>query len=475
MAGQGPTPARQDRAPELKVVRPGGVDHSRPRSDLGNAERLVDRFGEELRHCRKQGLWRYWDGRHWAIDQTGEAERRAKATVRSIYAEARRSSDPDERQALARWALSSEARSRLQALLVLAETEAGLAVAPIEFDREHYLLATRSGTIDLRSGSLRPADPADLITHLAPVDYEPTSACPRWETFLARVLPDPKVRAFLQRSVGYSLTGSMAEQCLWILWGSGRNGKSTFLTTLQAVLGDYAMQAPLSMLVDRRRDAAPFDLADLPGRRLVAMAETEEVGHLAEGVIKQLTGGEPMRARNLYGDFFEFEVQAKIWLSTNHKPTVRGEDDGIWRRIHLVPFSERIDDSELDPELSLRLKDELAGILAWAVRGCVAWQAEGLRPPRAVVDATLEYRNDQSVLARFVTDACVTDARAMAEKKALYRAYVAWCDEEGLAPLSQPRLSKVLKERGVREGRPRHGGSHCWVGLGLRAEFEPKR
>ena len=270
----------------------------------------------------------------------------------------------------------------------------------------------------------------------------------------------------MQRAAGYSLTGSIREQCLWILWGGGRNGKSTLLTTLQALMGDYAMQAPLSMLVDRKRDATPYDLADLAGRRLVAVAETDEVGHLAEGVIKQLTGGEPMRARNLYGDFFEFQPQAKIWLSTNHKPTVRGEDEGIWRRIQLVPFTERIFEHELDRDLPEKLPGELPGILAWAVAGCVAWQQQGLDAPKVVQDATLEYRREESVLTRFLSDCCVLAARATVAKKLLYEAYTVWCDEQGLTPLSQPRLSKALKERNIKEERGT-GGVHAWRGLGL--------
>jgi putative DNA primase/helicase len=460
--------------PELRVVAsvPG---QSRPRSDLGNAERLVDRFGDQLRYCRQQALWRFWDGRRWAADVTGEAERRAKATVRAIYGEARHAQDPEERAALARWALSSEAGPRLRAVLALAQTEAEIAVGAAELDRHPFLLATDSGTIDLRSGALRTADPSDLITHLAPVAYDPTAACRRWEAFLGRILPDPEVRAFLQRSAGYCLTGSMAEQCLWILWGTGRNGKSTFLTTLQAVLGDYAMQAPATLLVDRRRDAAPFDLAGLAGRRLVAMAETEEVGSLTEGLIKQLTGGEPVRARHLYGDFFEFEVQAKIWLSTNHRPTVRGEDEGIWRRIHLVPFTERIAEDELDKDLPHKLRAELPGILAWAVRGCLAWQQGGLRPPRAVTLATSEYRKDESVLERFVEETCLLGSGQSVPKKLLYHVYQTWCDDQGLTPLSQPRLSRALKERAVREARLGRDGAHCWIGLALRAGSSPGR
>lgn len=461
-----------DGAPVLRVVRTGGTSAARPKTDLGNAERLVDRFAGELRYCRPQRRWLYWDRRHWAADWTGEAERRAKATVRAIYADARMAGDPDERRALARWALASESRQRLVALLALAQTEAEVAVAPVDLDRDSFLLATNTGTIDLRTGQLRPADPADLITHLAPVDYDPEGSCPRWEAFLRRVVPDRAVRGFLQRAIGYSLTGSLAEQCLWILWGAGRNGKSTFLTTVQALLGDYAMQAAPSMLVDRRRDATPYDLADLPGRRLVAVAETEEVGHLAEGVIKQLTGGEPMRARNLYGDFFEFQPQAKIWLTTNHKPTVRGEDEGIWRRLHLVPFLERIADEELDRSLPRRLRQELPGILGWAVRGCLAWQHDGLAPPAAVVEATSAYRRDEGVLSRFLEDTCVISPRVSVTKKALYDAYSHWCNEQGLAPLSQPRLSKELKERGIADERGAKG-VHYWRSLGLRSpDFE---
>ena len=452
----------------LRVARPAGAWPIRPRTDLGNAERLVDRFADQLRYCRRQGRWRYWDGRYWATDWTGEAERRAKATVRSIYTEASRASDPEERRALGRWAISSESRQRIQALLALAQTEPNIAVAPADLDADHWLVATNTGTVELRSGRLRPNDPADLITHIIPVDYDPTTTYPRWEAFLARILPDPAVRAYLQRAAGYCLTGSIREQCLWILWGGGRNGKSTLLTTLQALMGDYAMQAPLSMLVDRRRDATPYDLADLPGRRLVAVAETDEVGYLAEGVIKQLTGGEPMRARNLYGDFFEFQPQAKIWLSTNHKPTVRGEDEGIWRRIQLVPFTERILDEELDRDLPHKLRQELPGILAWAVAGCVTWQHQGLNTPRAVKDATLEYRREESVLTQFLSDTCVLAPRATVTKKLLYDTYTAWCDHQGLIPLTQARLSKALKERNTAEKRGT-GGAHYWSGLGLRA------
>ena len=441
----------------------------RPATDLGNAERLADRYAGELVYCLQQRRWRTWTGTHWATDVTGEAVRRAKATARAILSEARRVTDQGERRALARWALSSESRRGIEAMVALAQSEAAFAVTPEELDRDDWLLATRRGTIELRSGRLRAADPADLITHLAPVDYDPSATCPRWMAFLARIVPDPEVRGFLQRSIGYSLTGSMREQCVWILWGDGCNGKSTLVTTVQALLGDYAMQAPLSMLVDRRRDATPFDLADLPGRRFVAVSETREISCLAEGVIKQLTGGEPMRARSLYGDFFEFQPKAKIWLSTNHKPAVKGEDDGIWRRIHLVPFVEHIADDEVDRDLPAKLRAELPGILGWALRGCTAWQRDGLQVPKIVVDATLEYRREESVFTRFLDDACVRAARAAVTKKALYAAYTAWCDEQGLAPLSQVRLSKVVKEQGVREERGT-GGRHYWRGLGLRAE-----
>ncbi|MBW3642690.1 MAG: hypothetical protein KY447_07220 [Actinobacteria bacterium] len=439
----------------------------RPATDLGNAERLVDRHAGELCYCQQQRRWRVWTGTHWATDVTGEATRRGKATARAILSEARRVADEAERRSLARWALASESRRGIEAMIALAQTEAALAVSPEDLDHHDWLLATRGGTVELRSGRLRAADPDDLITHLAPVDYDPAATCPRWQAFLSRIVPDPELRGFLQRSVGCSLTGSMREQCLWILWGGGRNGKSTFLTTVQALLGDYAMQAPLSMLVDRRRDATPFDLADLPGRRLVAVSETREISCLAEGVIKQLTGGEPMRARSLYGDFFEFQPRAKIWLSTNHKPAITGEDDGIWRRIHLVPFLERIGDEEVDRDLPAKLRGELPGILAWALRGCLDWQHDGLQVPKVVVDATLEYRREESVFTRFLEDVCVWSRVATVTKKALYGAYTAWCEEQGLAPLSQVKLSKSLKEQGVREERGT-GGRHLWRGLGLR-------
>lgn len=460
-SGQGGGPAGSQTGHALPMV-------PRPTTDLGNAERLVDRHAGELCYTQQQRRWRVWLGTHWAADVTGAAARRAKATARAILSEARRVPDDSERKNLARWALTSESRRGLESMLALAQTEAAFAVSPAEFDSDDWLLATRRGTVELRSARLRPADPADLITHLAPVNYDPSATCQRWMAFLTRILPDPEVRGFLQRSVGYSLTGSMREQCIWILHGDGRTGKTTLMTTIQAVMGDYAMQAPLSMLVDRRRDATPFDLADLPGRRLVAVAETGEMSCLSEGVIKQLTGGEPMRARSLYGEFFEFQPKAKIWLSTNHKPGIKGEDDGIWRRIHLVPFLERIRDDEVDRDLPSKLRDELPGILAWALKGCLDWQRDGLEVPRVVLDATLEYRREESIVARFLDDVCVRTARAVVTKKTLYGAYTGWCDEQGLGPLSQVRLSKALKEQGLRDERG-SGGRHLWRGLGLRA------
>lgn len=430
-------------------------------TDLGNAERLVARHGQDLRYCHNWGKWLVWDGRRFAIDETGEPDRRAEETIRSIYAEAAEVEDKSERKALVDHARRSESRNRLQAMVALAQHKC--PVRSGDLDSDPWLLNVANGVLDLRTGELHAHARERLCTKLAPINYDPGAVCPTWDAFLSRIMSgNSNLVAFLQRAVGYSLTGNTSEQCLFILHGTGANGKSTFLTTIGALLGDYAAQTPTDTLMVKRGESIPNDLARLVGTRFVTAVEAEEGRRLAESLVKQLTGGDKITARFMRAEWFEFTPRFKVWLGTNHRPAIRGTDHGIWRRIRLIPFTVTIPESERDPDLPEKLREELPGILAWAVRGCLEWQRSGLGVPDEVKRANDMYRAEQDVLAGFLDQCCVVAEGARAKVGDVWEAYVSWSGER----ISPKALSQRLQERGFRSKKGR-AGVRFWLGLGL--------
>lgn len=435
-------------------------------TDLGNAERLVSRHGAGLRYCHPWRRWLAWDGRRWAIDDTGEIRRRAKDTTRAIYAEASQLADENARKSRAKWAMGSENRARLDAMIYLAQAETGIPVIPDELDADPSLLTVNNGTLDLRTGMLRPHDPADFITKLAPVDYDPEAEAPIWTAFLNRIMADNETLiAFLQRAVGYSLTGDVGERVLFFLYGCGANGKSTFLEAIRAMAGDYGLRTPTETLMIKRHGAIPNDVARLKGARLVTAAESDEGKRLAEAVIKDLTGGDTIAARFMRAEWFDFRPQCKIWLATNHKPEVRGTDKAIWDRIRLVPFEVIIPEAEQDKRLVEKLKKELGGILAWAVRGALEWYKHGLGIPAEVTAATAGYREEMDTLGAFMVDRCVLKPTAQGTAKALYNAYKSWCEGNGERLISKRAFGLRLAERGFK--RYSDGRARSWIGIGL--------
>jgi putative DNA primase/helicase len=438
------------------------------RTDLGNSERFIVRHGVEILYCYAWGKWLVWTGPRWERDEGGKVYRLAKATVRSMYQEAAEAEDEGERKALAQHATRSEAEARIRAMLELAKSEE--PVSPEELDARPWLLNVQNGTVDLRSGILRPHRQEDLITKLAPFEYDPDATAPTWEAFLEQILPDEELRAFVQRAVGYSATGDTSEQCMFINHGAGANGKSTFQEAIAAALGDYAMRAPTEMLLARRTSGIPNDVARLKGARFVAASETEEGRRLAESLIKDLTGQDTITARFMRAEWFDFKPTHKLWLSTNHKPEIRGTDNAIWRRIRLIPWTVTIPPEEQDKKLPAKLRDELPGILAWIMQGCLDWQRNGLRPPEEVRRATGRYRAEMDVLAAFIDGECIVAEHATATAKALYSAYKAWCEEFGERPETQRRFGGRLKERGFENGKITagpHKGYVEWYGIGL--------
>lgn len=443
-----------------------------PLTDTGNAERLVRLHGRDLRYVHTWARWLAWDGRRFAPDTSGEIHRRAKETVRAAYAESAQLSDADARKELARWATKSESAARIDAMIGLARAE--VPVAHEALDADPWVLNVPNGTLDLRTGELRPHRRSDLLTKLAPVEYDPSAEAPTWERFLERILPDAAVRAFVRRATGYSLTADTGEQVLFLLWGSGANGKSTFLETLMAALGDYAMKTPAETLLARREGAIPNDVAALRGARLVAAVETEEGRRLAEARLKELTGGDTVSARFMRAEWFTFKPVAKLWVATNHRPRVKGTDEAIWRRIRLIPFTVTVPEPERDPKLPERLRAELPGILAWAVAGCLDWQRDGLRPPDAVLAATSDYRAEQDVLGAFLEDRCVLAPECWVASAQLFGAYKRWCEETGEHAMTQRVLGLALGERGFTDARKGSGRARRrgWHGIGLRHEGE---
>ena len=438
-------------------------------TDLGNAERLVARHGHDLRYCRAWRKWLVWDGCRWAVDATGEVERRANQTVRAIYQEAQEEPDADRRAALAKHAVRSEAESRLRDLVQRAQTEPGIPIKPEQLDTDPWLLNVQNGTLDLRTGVCRPHDRCDLLTKLAPVAYDPHAQAPLWAAFLDLVMGgNAALIGFLQREAGYALTGDTSERAIFIHHGRGRNGKTTFAETLAHVLGDYATATRPETLLAKRGDPIPNDLAALKGARLVFTSETEGNKHLAESLVKQLTGRDTMKARFLYGEYFDFTPAFKVLVSTNHKPVIHGADEAIWDRIRLVPWNKRIPDSSVDKHLLEKLRAEAPGILAGLVAACLDWQRDGLGAPPEVVTATQEYRDEMDPLAEFIEACCVVGEQCWALATALYKAYTAYA-EEALpkhARLTQTAFGLLLAQRFERKRGER---GNRYTGVGLRA------
>ena len=440
------------------------IRHSHNLTDLGNASRLIAHHGQDLRYCYPWGSWLIWDGRRWSLDESGEIHRRAKQTVTEIYREAADAADDETRKALAKHAVRSEAENRIQAMISLAKSE--VPIMPAAMDANPWLMNVATGTINLKTGELLEHRREDLITKLAG-EYDPTAAAPTWAATLERVLPSAEVRAFFKRLCGYAISGDVSEHVLPVLYGTGANGKSTILNALLEAAGEYGMQAAPDLLI-AKRGGHPTEVADLFGMRVVASIEVEDGRRLAETLVKSLTGGDKVRARRMRQDFWQFDPTHTAFLCTNHKPEIRGNDAGIWRRIRLIPFTETIAPAEQDKRLPTKLRSELPGILAWAVEGCLEWQRDGLKAPEEVRKATGAYRSEMDVIGAFLRDECETQQGYSATFKEVFARYEEWCEEAGEKPETRRKFNARLKERGpFFDRRSGPSGANEWHGLQL--------
>jgi putative DNA primase/helicase len=384
----------------------------------------------------------------------------------AIYDEGDLVDDADLRIEIAKHAKRSASVQRLKAIVELAASDPDLVVRADELDSHRGLLGVQNGTLELGSCKLRPASPDDYITRLAPVTYEATAQCPEFLRFLDRIMggSQPLVD-FLQRLLGYALSGYTDEQHLYFCFGTGANGKSTLLNVLQDLLGPghYMVMPSEALMVRPGKSGATPELARLPGARVVVTNEVEDGTHLAESLVKLMTGGDRIAARHLYQAYFEFVPQFKLFVVGNHKPVVRGDDIGIWRRILLIPFLVRIPQDEQDPRLAERLRKELPGILNWAVAGYQEWRRRGLAPPREVTDAVEDYKQEMDVLGQWLDECCERGEGFEIAAHDAYFEFTQWLRANGFKSWTSTRLGRKLKERFLPRRR-----NHGIVYLGFR-------
>ncbi len=446
-----------------------GVDFSKYlRTDAGNALAFVALFGGDLRFVEKWGSWLVWERTRWGeMSDLAVLPLARRCTEEMLSWSAARPSGDNDREAWIKHALASQKEGRLRSMVNLAKGETSVRVEPAQLDRDPMLLGCPNGTLDLRTGALREARREDLITKQVAVPFDPKAECPRWLAFLDWAMQGNSAAvAFLQRLAGYALTGEVREELMPVLVGNGANGKSTFVMTLRELMRDYAGKAQSDLLVhgQGKEGAASPDVAALQGKRLVIISETEDGCMLSEARIKDIVSNEGIAARRLHRDPFEFSPTHKIILATNHRPKVRGTDNGIWRRIVIVVFEATLGEAEKLADFREKiLRPELAGILRWAVDGCSLWAREGLCPPAMVRNATAAYRSEMDTVAQWLEERTEKDATATTPFMSLYSDYVNWAQEERVSPLGRRRFGDELERlgsaphKGAAGARVRHG------------------
>jgi putative DNA primase/helicase len=430
------------------------------KNDLGNAQRFVARNRDSLVFMESVG-WHAWEKTHWSRE-AGDAKAKlcAMNTVEAMKRESLavvkhgrfpRELPPDFEKRVAHhvgWARQSGNAARMAAMVSYAEPL--LWHSSADFDRHHMLFNCANGTLDLSDPArirLRRHRQEDLLTQVSPVRYSPRARCPKFEAFLMEILPDRQVQLFMQQWAGYSLTGDTSAQVLVLMWGTGANGKSTLDGVLRHIFGNYAATVQFTSLLrndSRRGDSASPDLARLRGVRAAFASEPEQSVQFSEGLIKSLTGGEPITTRHLHQNFFEYIPLFKLWLAFNHKPFVRGTDTGIWRRLLLVPFTVTIPPERRNLNLLEELKAEAPGILNWMLDGYRSWRDRGLCVPEAVRAATDEYRDETDVIGRFIADALEVDPSSRVQAKQLFECYLGWCRANVVNPQSQTAFGRRM-------------------------------
>ncbi len=457
-----PRGTKRKKAPQVSAITSAAVG-----TDVSAGRRLVAAHGSDLRYCHPWKKWLVWDGCRWKIDDTGEVERHGKGVIDSLWLAVPTIAE-GERPAFIKMVQDRSRRERLAAMIALAASEPGIPVLPGDLDKNPWLLNCPNGTLELRTGELRQHRREDMLSKVTAARFNPDTGSYQWDQFIEGIFAgNLELMEFVQRFCGYSLTGDVREHVLPVFYGTGANGKTTFIEAIMSALGaDYATKATPDLLLLKRGETHPTERASLQGKRFVAAVETAEGRKLDETLAKELTGGDTVTARRMREDFWEFRPTCKIVLATNNKPIVQGTDNGIWRRLRLVPFNVRFEGDKQDKGLGAKLQAERDGILAWAVRGCLDWQRQGLGEPESVRAATADYRSDSDVLGRFVANACLTGSPVYKVRFShFYDALKQWCEAGGDDLPSKKAVGQWLQREGCCELR---SNGRWYSGIALR-------
>ncbi len=441
-------------------------DGFRP-TDVGNAARLVAAANGKIRYAAQWSKWLVYRDGVWAIDSSeAMITELAKSVAQRLFKMAI-TLPPKDREEVFKFAGRCEQAGAIRDMLKLARGVPGVLVDIDRLDAHPWLLNVRNGTVDLQTGQLRPHNPVDLLTMQAPVSFDPTAAAPLWSACVTTWQPDPEVRGYLQRSAGWGLTGLHTEH-LFVHVGNGGNGKSKYHGAIADVLGPFCVIPHKSLLVASKHEQHPTTLASLFRARTIVAPETSQDDRLDEEMIKNLTGGDTLRARRMREDEWSFAPSWTAHVHTNHRPRIKGTDDGIWRRVRLVPWSVTIPAGQRDPDLAGKLRNEAPGILNWLIGGALAWQKRGLEAPDSVMLATSQYRTEQDHVGKFLVETMDVDGANSITAKALRDTYEAWCADAGEAAWTAHRIGRDLSARGFDSALVGQSRTRTWIGLDLK-------
>ena len=450
----------------LQLKKP--QDDNRPTlTDDGNALRFVETHGDQIRYVHEHKKWYVWDGSRWSNDSQENIVALAREIPRTLLRTAADEIDDELRKKLTSWATNSHSITRITAMHTLARSDDRVKIPSDLLDADPWSFNVQNGTINLRTGGIAPHEKNDLITNLVPITFNPRAVSPLWHDYLKLVFrDDAELIEFVQRCVGYSMTGLTNEQVFFILHGPQGTGKTTFIETLRKIFGDYARNAdPSTFMQKQKTGRANPEIARLQTARFVTSSETEENERLAAGLVKRLSGSTRITASHLYAEDFEYEPVMKLWIDTNHKPRIAAHDDAVWARLILIPFDVIIRHTSQDIK-GFRdiLATELPGILRWAVEGCLKWQQDGLARPNKIDEAAQEYRNDSDTIQQFIDDECIVDPRAVCGIQELHVAYKRWCEDAGIRNLNRTAFNQRMQEHGFLKddhdtSRPK------WIGI----------
>ena len=446
--------------------------------DTGNAERMSDMFGEVIRYNYTDKKWMLYDKIKWVYDQSGiiydlvDKSLEAMKDEKDWYIQQDNENNDENQTMFKAWEkFYKKSRNHNTKISLEKEVQHYVPVTPNQLDRHKMLLNSPTGVIDLNDFEVRKAVPKDYFTKSVNANFDKSAKSPLWNEFLETIFDhDKDLIRYVQKAVGYSLTGSTAEQCAFFLYGTGRNGKSTFLDVIRELFGDYARNIQPETIMIKNNNGINSDIARLKGARLVTTVEPNEGLRLNEGLLKQLTGGDIITARKLYAEEFEFKAEFKLFMATNHKPIIRGTDLGIWRRVHMIPFTVVIPENEVDRQLTEKLMQELDGIFVWALRGLAMYNREGLKMPYAVQKAVDEYKKEMDVVSRFL-DECTEKAFAKSVKASdLYKIYLQWCDLNTEYKMSNTNFGKEMIQK---YEKIRKTDGWYYIGIELHDELKP--